>query len=108
MEIGTEAAQFPEKEYINWIFIAVYLCQSTGRVSNALISKAPTILHSAKVVSVKYKYQGKESLLFLKASKSTRSYTIPSKTQRICIVGRGVLFSFFKTLFIFIFIFNIP
>ncbi len=24
VEIGTEAAQFPEKEYINEIFIAVY------------------------------------------------------------------------------------
>ncbi len=24
LEIGTEAAQFPEKEYINGIFIAVY------------------------------------------------------------------------------------
>jgi hypothetical protein len=23
VEIGTEAAQFPEKEYINWIFLAV-------------------------------------------------------------------------------------
>ncbi len=25
VEIGTEAAQFPEKEYINWIFVAMYL-----------------------------------------------------------------------------------
>jgi hypothetical protein len=25
VEIGTEAAQFPEKEYINGIFLAVYL-----------------------------------------------------------------------------------
>jgi hypothetical protein len=24
VEIGTEAAQYPEKEYINWIFVAVY------------------------------------------------------------------------------------
>jgi hypothetical protein len=24
VEIGTEAAQFPEKEYINVIFVAVY------------------------------------------------------------------------------------
>jgi hypothetical protein len=23
VEIGTEVAQFPEKEYINWIFVAV-------------------------------------------------------------------------------------
>jgi hypothetical protein len=25
VEIGTEAAQFPEKEYINEIFVSVYL-----------------------------------------------------------------------------------
>jgi hypothetical protein len=25
VEIGTEAAQFPEKEYINGIFVAVYV-----------------------------------------------------------------------------------
>jgi hypothetical protein len=25
-EIGTEAAQFPEKEYINGIFVAVWAC----------------------------------------------------------------------------------
>jgi hypothetical protein len=25
VEIGTEAAQFPEKEYINGIFLAVYM-----------------------------------------------------------------------------------
>ncbi len=24
VEIGTEAAQFPEKEYIVWVFLAVY------------------------------------------------------------------------------------
>jgi hypothetical protein len=27
VEIRTEAAQFPEKEYINWIFVAVWSCQ---------------------------------------------------------------------------------
>jgi hypothetical protein len=26
VEIGTEAAQFPEKEYINWIFVALWVC----------------------------------------------------------------------------------
>ncbi len=26
VEIGTEAAKFPEKEYINGIFFAVYVC----------------------------------------------------------------------------------
>jgi hypothetical protein len=25
VEVGTEAAQFPEKEYINGIFLAVYI-----------------------------------------------------------------------------------
>jgi hypothetical protein len=34
VEIGTEAALFPEKEYINGIFLAVYKSQSGG-VSNA-------------------------------------------------------------------------
>ncbi len=29
VEIGTEAAQFPEKKYINGIFVAVQLCSST-------------------------------------------------------------------------------
>ncbi len=28
MKIGTEAAQFPEKEYINGIFLAVWLVHS--------------------------------------------------------------------------------
>jgi hypothetical protein len=26
VEIGTEAEQFPEKEYLNGIFIAVHVC----------------------------------------------------------------------------------
>jgi hypothetical protein len=30
VEIGTEAAQFPEKEYINGIFLAV---QASGQIS---------------------------------------------------------------------------
>jgi hypothetical protein len=29
VEIGTEAALFPEKEYINGIFLAVYSIQTT-------------------------------------------------------------------------------
>ena len=28
VEIGTEAAQFPEKEYINGIFVAVYIIKT--------------------------------------------------------------------------------
>jgi hypothetical protein len=28
VEIGTEAEKFPEKEYINEIFLAVYVCIS--------------------------------------------------------------------------------
>jgi hypothetical protein len=31
VEIGTEAAQFPEKEYINAIFVAVWLIIPTSR-----------------------------------------------------------------------------
>ncbi len=45
VEIGTEAAQFPEKEYINWIFVAVHRNPNTnnfgvflGRVHFALLS----------------------------------------------------------------------
>jgi hypothetical protein len=30
VEIWTEGAQFPEKEYINGIFVAVYICHSNG------------------------------------------------------------------------------
>jgi hypothetical protein len=30
VEIVTEAAQFPEKEYINWIFLAVYSCKGVS------------------------------------------------------------------------------
>jgi hypothetical protein len=30
VEIGTEAAQFPEKEYINGIFLAVYISAAVG------------------------------------------------------------------------------
>jgi hypothetical protein len=30
VEIRTEAAQFPEKEYINGIFLAVYICLFSG------------------------------------------------------------------------------
>jgi hypothetical protein len=31
VEIGTEAAQFPEKEYINGIFLAVYTDKKNKR-----------------------------------------------------------------------------
>ncbi len=34
MEIGTEAAQFPEEEYINGIFVAVYSMLSAAEHSN--------------------------------------------------------------------------
>jgi hypothetical protein len=30
VKIGTEAAQFPEKEYINGIFLAVYIWSGSG------------------------------------------------------------------------------
>ena len=32
VEIGTEAAQFPEKEYINGIFLAVYSAEATHAI----------------------------------------------------------------------------
>jgi hypothetical protein len=38
VEIGTEAVQFPEKEYINGIFLAVHGC------SESLASLAPAFL----------------------------------------------------------------
>jgi hypothetical protein len=33
VEIGTEAAQFPEKEYINGIFLAAYDIDNTSKNS---------------------------------------------------------------------------
>ncbi len=41
VEIGTEAAQFPEKEYINGIFFAVYSpnIQNAPRTSNLIRKK---------------------------------------------------------------------
>jgi hypothetical protein len=33
VEIGTEAAQFPEKEHINGIFVSVHVLQSLQRLS---------------------------------------------------------------------------
>jgi hypothetical protein len=33
VEIGTEAAQFPEKEYINGIFVALQPCHISGHIS---------------------------------------------------------------------------
>jgi hypothetical protein len=32
MKIGTDAAQFPEREYINGIFVAVQLFEMSGNV----------------------------------------------------------------------------
>jgi hypothetical protein len=40
VEIGTETAQFPEKEYINGIFAAVYTWQYLGQEK-----MAPTVGH---------------------------------------------------------------
>jgi hypothetical protein len=34
VEIRTEAAQFPEKEYINGIFVAVYQTSVAGPIQN--------------------------------------------------------------------------
>jgi hypothetical protein len=33
VEIGTEAAQFPEKEYINLIFLAVHIILNLGAIT---------------------------------------------------------------------------
>ncbi len=40
VETGTEAAQFPEKEYINGIFIAVYPTLDATRLKSAAIIKS--------------------------------------------------------------------
>ncbi len=40
VEIGTEAAQFPEKEYINRIFLAVKKMVNNTVVNKTMISKA--------------------------------------------------------------------
>ncbi len=36
LEIGTEAAQFPEKEYMNGIFVAVYISISQHKAQPAI------------------------------------------------------------------------
>ncbi len=38
VEIGTEATQFPEKEYINWIFVAVRTTMHRGMIVHFLSS----------------------------------------------------------------------
>jgi hypothetical protein len=40
VEIGAEAAQFPEKEYINGIAVAVYLTQQLSCVSHSNLNKS--------------------------------------------------------------------
>jgi hypothetical protein len=35
MEIGTETAQFPEKEYVNGIFVAVCMVQNFTALGNS-------------------------------------------------------------------------
>ncbi len=38
VKIGNDAAQFPEKEYMNWIFVAVYFTyQSESIVKHQII-----------------------------------------------------------------------
>ncbi len=36
VEIGTEAEQFPEKEYINWSFLAVHTAEAVKRLCHSL------------------------------------------------------------------------
>jgi hypothetical protein len=43
-EIGTEAAHFPEKEYINGIFLAVFTAALLKRASRALKSVSYQLL----------------------------------------------------------------
>ncbi len=46
VEIGTEAAQFPEKEYINGIVVAVYNCVlpiELLRIGTCIMPKEPYI-----------------------------------------------------------------
>ncbi len=43
VKIGTEAAQFPEKEYINVIFIAVYAAILTSYLSLLVYSNLSNI-----------------------------------------------------------------
>ncbi len=47
-EIGTEAAQFPEKEYINGIFLAV--CVSIGRVDTRIVCEEHKKTHKREAV----------------------------------------------------------
>ncbi len=51
VEIGTEVAQFPEKEYINGIFVAVYFGETPGiQVNNHAILREIPIPLFTKVV----------------------------------------------------------
>jgi hypothetical protein len=36
VETGTEAEQFPEKKYINGVFIAVHICRKPNSISRFL------------------------------------------------------------------------
>jgi hypothetical protein len=53
VEIGTEAAQFPEKEYINWIFVAVYTMSSANMDINNYPHPSPFSLMAPMIA----KYQ---------------------------------------------------
>jgi hypothetical protein len=46
VEIGTEAVQFPEKEYINGIFVAVL----TGHLQKAYFTLSKQLYGSEKII----------------------------------------------------------
>jgi hypothetical protein len=49
VEIGTEPAQFPEKEYMNGIFVAVHWWKQSRK--NPAVGKSPAVEESLAVTS---------------------------------------------------------
>jgi hypothetical protein len=54
VDIGTEAAQFPQKEYINGIFVAVYIIFLFLLIGNALEYEAYLLKKRASKYIIKF------------------------------------------------------
>ncbi len=56
VEIGTEAAEFPEKEYINGIFLAVYIYKSSGCRKSGIVRSEQSWILQIRMQNVRFKY----------------------------------------------------